>query len=469
MKGILNELPESLDETYERILRNINKANRGHALHLLQCLTVALRPLQVEELAEVLTFDFDATRRGGMIPKSNPDWRLADQQQAVLSTCSSLITIVNDGDSQVVQFSHFSVKEFLISDRLAGSSGDVSRYHILLEPAHTILAQACLGVLLCLGDNVGPNEAQDIPLATYSARNWVDHARFGTVSSCILETMQYLFDENKPHWGAWLRLWDMDGTSWSLGNVFDVTHYPVPLYYAALCGFYDLVERLVVKNPGYVNAKGGRRNTPLGVALHREHFHVAELLHRHGADVNWRDNAKWALLDLAVEDGNVDAVQWLLDHGAILNTKIFLGRRSTALHSAAYKGHLQVCQMFLKLKRNADVNTRNELGHTPLHFATVSFNYRDKLDVMRFLIEKGANVNARDKYGRTPLHLLSTLGKGSYGQYMGTTIRISRLLLEHGAKINVKDKRRKTPLQIALDEGHDELAEFLSDMGARCQ
>ena len=181
---ILEELPESLDGTYERVLREINKANRDHARRLLQCLTVALRPLHVEELAEVLAIDFDAPAQGG-IPQSNPNWRWADQHQAVLSTCSSLIAIVDDGDFQVVQFSHFSVREFLTSDRLACSSGDVSRYHIVLEPAHTILAQSCLGVLLRLDDHVHEDNVGDTPLVEYAARHWVDHAQFENVVSRI--------------------------------------------------------------------------------------------------------------------------------------------------------------------------------------------------------------------------------------------------------------------------------------------
>src|SRR5712691_5712974 len=121
VRGVLDELPETLDETYERVLRDINKANREHAHRLLHCLTVAMRPLRVEELAEVLVVDFVVAQQGG-IAKLNPDWRWADQHQAVLSTCSSLITIVDDEDSRVVQFSHFSVREYLTSDRLAQSS-----------------------------------------------------------------------------------------------------------------------------------------------------------------------------------------------------------------------------------------------------------------------------------------------------------------------------------------------------------
>jgi hypothetical protein len=142
--NILDDLHETLDETYERILRDINKAKQDHAHRLLQCLTVAIRPLHIEELAEVLAVDFDAANQNG-IPKLNPDWRCVDQQQALLSTCSSLIAITDYGSSQLIQFSHFTVKEFLTSDRLARSNGDVSRYHILLEPSHTVIAQACLG------------------------------------------------------------------------------------------------------------------------------------------------------------------------------------------------------------------------------------------------------------------------------------------------------------------------------------
>jgi hypothetical protein len=117
-----------------------------HAYRMLQCLAAAIRPLSVAELAELLTFDFNVAKGG--IPKLNSDWRWGDHEEAVLSTCSSLITVIPGRGSPVVQFSHFSVKEFLMSDRLAASTRDISQYHIALEGAHTVLAQASLGVLL---------------------------------------------------------------------------------------------------------------------------------------------------------------------------------------------------------------------------------------------------------------------------------------------------------------------------------
>jgi hypothetical protein len=151
VRRTLNELPESLDETYERILKEIKKPNKRLAERVLHCLVVAVWPLRVEELAEVLAVDFDDAEG---IPRLKPDWRWEEQELALLSACSSLIAIVKAGDSRVVQFSHFSVKEFLTSPRLATSSGEVSRYYINLEVAHTILGQVCLGSLLQIQDDV---------------------------------------------------------------------------------------------------------------------------------------------------------------------------------------------------------------------------------------------------------------------------------------------------------------------------
>jgi hypothetical protein len=82
----LDELPESLDETYERVLKEIKKPNRGHARRLLSCLVAAVRPLRVKELAEVLAVDYEDEEG---IPRLNPNWRWEDQEQAILTSCSS--------------------------------------------------------------------------------------------------------------------------------------------------------------------------------------------------------------------------------------------------------------------------------------------------------------------------------------------------------------------------------------------
>ncbi|KAH9962808.1 hypothetical protein BGW80DRAFT_1255544 [Lactifluus volemus] len=91
VERVLSELPESLDETYLRVLKGVKSSNREDVYRLLQCLVVAVRPLRVEELAEVLAVNFD---HGEGIPKLNPDWRWEDQEEALQAACSSLIAIV---------------------------------------------------------------------------------------------------------------------------------------------------------------------------------------------------------------------------------------------------------------------------------------------------------------------------------------------------------------------------------------
>jgi hypothetical protein len=138
----------------------------------------------------------------------------------------------------VVQFSHFSVKEYLTSALLAASSQDVSRYHIAVEPAHMILAQACVSVLLQLGDHDEQDSVENAPLAGYAVEYWVRHAQFEDVVTRIKGT-EYLFDLDKPYFVAWHQLHDIDSGGRSSCSTFckfidfsKSRSNSTPLYYA---------------------------------------------------------------------------------------------------------------------------------------------------------------------------------------------------------------------------------------------
>src|SRR6266702_4559271 len=439
----LNELPKSLDETYERVLKEIESTNQGrHARRLLQCLVVAMRPLRVEELAEVLAFDLDAVE--GVIPRFHAEWRWEDQEQAVLSTCSSLVAIVNGDDSRVIQFSHFSVKEYLTSDRLATASGDVSPYHIVLEPAHLILAQACFGVLLNLDNHVnkecnesgGKHSDKDIPLVKYAAEHWASHAQVGNVSERLKDAMETLFDLNKPYFLAWTQIRDIEpNTPRYLPQYRRNKLQPKPLYYAALYGFYDLVRCLIAKHPEQVNDQGGRYNSSLVAALSRKHVRVAELLLKHGARVHVRGDPPLFHAITISDNSRVYAVLFLLRHGADVNAA--QENFWTPLHMAADIGCLNVAQMLLE--HSAEVNLRNDKGRAPLHLvSTRMFNEREgeRYILAQLLVERGADVRAQDIDGATPLHFASYHGRPE----------ISQLLLDHAAHAHVVDVQDRTPL-----------------------
>ena len=374
-------------------------ANRRQAYHLLQCLTVASRPLRVEELAEILALDFDEAKGG--IPELKEDWRWRDQQEAVLSTCSSLITVVDSGRHRVVQFSHFSVKEFLTSDRLAASVADGSYFHILPEPAHTLITKACLGILLRSDKDVGgADTTSNSPLANYAAEHWMDHAQFGEVSIIVEDGMRRLFDLAKPHFAAWLRLCDLD-RHWD-SFVRQEWRMPMPrrspLYHASLCGFRDLATHLIEKHPRHLNARVGRNRSPLVAALRNKHFHVAELLYQRGAKLNIRGAKNFTPLLAASVDGSIDIAQWLLVHGG-------------------------------------NANLRNDNDETPLHYAVKN----GQIELVRMLLRHGIIVNAKNKDKRTPLHLASEQGQDE----------IAQLLLRHGADFTMQDLRHSTPLHLA--------------------
>ncbi len=342
VQRILQELPESLDETYERILREIRKPNRGHARRLLQCLVAAVRPLQVEELAEILAFDFNA--QGA--PELNIGWRWEDQEEAVMSACSTLVLVVKNGDSRIVQFAHFSVKEFLTSDRLAGSSrGEISRYHIPLQDAHTALAQACLGVLLKLDDNVDSDNIKNFPLAKYAAEHWAHHAQFEGVSSRIEDGMECLFDAARPHFAAWLWIYDVEHSRFSMLSPHPSKPPAPPIYYASWFGFYSLVEHLITKHPEDVNVVGRHLRTPLHAAVAEGHVEVVLLLLKYlPVDIKSRYTLQTPLHYAAVR-GNVAIGQHLLDGGADVNAQQHNGK--TPLDLATTRGHLKFMRLLL--------------------------------------------------------------------------------------------------------------------------
>ena len=496
VRRTLNELPESLDETYERILKEIKRPNRDHSRRLLQCLVVAIRPLEVKELAEVLAVDFDDAEG---IPKLKPNWRWEDEEQALLTSCSSLIAIVGTVGSRVVQFAHFSVKEFLTSERLTTSSRNSLRYHIDLESAHTILAQACLSILLQADGRVEESGVgKRSPLAEYAARNWVTHAQFERVASFLQRAMEYLFDKDKPYLAAWLQLHNIDNpstiNSWSLSaHLFKVLAKSniSPLYYAALCGFEDLVKLLVVKYPQDVNASGDTYLSPLAAALARKHYQTVKLLYRNGAHVDVRGNNGETLLISALWSGDLEKVQVLLDCKANVYIPgpdglapihyVSRGSRFVSIHQNIPQLLPDLAQLLLE--HGAYVNQRNHHGSTPLHLAA---EY-GRVEVMRVLLEHGANVGAVDHEGRTPFHAAANFGRvevvcvllehGANADaedeesrtpfHVAGSVEVVRVLLERGANVGAEDKYGRTPLHVAADYGRVEVGRVLLEHGAK--
>ena len=423
-----------------------------------------MRPLHAQELAEVLAVDFSAPGTP-LVEKL----RWEDKERAVLSACSSLIAIVQDKyfGSRHVQFSHFSVKEFLTSERLATSMVDTLRYHhIHLESAHTIMAQACLSVLLRIDSSMKKRTIEGYPLAPYAGQHFGDHVEFENVLPHVAEGVDSLLDPDKPHFDVWIWLrindWDpfvwhnswMDEQPQANTRPWGPTHlfpkYPPrvsPLYYVAAFGHFSLTRRLISKRPQYLYATDDKCCTPLHIAVLAGQVEVSQLLIEHSINLDIRDTEDWTLLHMAAYRGLFEISQILLErHGAIeacLNMRNKKGR--TALHLASRNHHSDIVELLLKL--GAHVQAQDYHNMTPLHLAIQGpatwFLVDDERSssITQLLIAHGASVHVWDKNNRTPLHLAS----------LSEVPNTMAILLKFGADVDSRDDDNMTPLHLSLN------------------
>jgi len=399
----------------------------------------------VEELADILAIEFEAEE----LPRYHMNWRPDNSEEEVLSICSSLITIVDIDGSRVVRFSHFSVKEYLTSERLANAGKGLSQYHILPDLAHAILAEASLSVLLALEDQADKDTMKNFPLAIYAARYWVDHAQVHSVSPTIKDGMERLFDPKMPYFATWVWIHDIDHPFREI--MFAAHPSPpdgTPLYYATLCGFRDLVEHLIITYPRDINAKGGFDSTALHAAVIKGNVDIVALLLEHGADMTTWNRNNWSPLYEAARRGHLDVIRLLLYHHADVNSRT--GKERTPLFAASQEGELEVTQALLQ--HGAAVDPRDKDSWTPLMLASQNGH----LDVVRLLLENGATVDSREDNGWNSLMAASQNGH----------LDVVRLLLENGATVDSHEDNGWTSLVAASQNGHLDVVRLLLENGA---
>ncbi|OGM48268.1 hypothetical protein ABOM_002077 [Aspergillus bombycis] len=204
------------------------------------------------------------------------------------------------------------------------------------------------------------------------------------------------------------------------------------IHSAAESGHVD-VARLLLNHGGDLNAtisSNGVSVTALEVAAASCQTAVMRLLLNRGA------LADQAVLNLAVESGDEAVVRALLEYGVTVEIN--------ALCLAIKCGVEGLCDLLLKHVN--DINTLNETGYGPLHFAAVYW----KPSIAKMLLNQNANVDIKTSYeqetpngpnivAETPLHIAARVGNRSMAQ----------ILLQNGADIHALDDRGRTPLHLA--------------------
>uniref|UniRef100_A0A914D403 Uncharacterized protein n=1 Tax=Acrobeloides nanus TaxID=290746 RepID=A0A914D403_9BILA len=126
----------------------------------------------------------------------------------------------------------------------------------------------------------------------------------------------------------------------------------------------------------------------------------AELLLKHGADIEIQDKDGWTSLMEAVLYKRISIVRYLLEQGSDPNRKD--NRDKTALHHAALNLKDNKLIVELLLKHGADINIQDKDGWTSLMRA-VSIN---NINIVRYLLEQDADPDKINANGNTALHIV---------------------------------------------------------------
>ena len=157
---------------------------------------------------------------------------------------------------------------------------------------------------------------------------------------------------------------------------------------------------------------------------------VGDLLTR-GASVDACTEDGWPALLFAVNEGRVEAVRALLDHGADKDTKM---TGDSALQVAAFRGDIAIAKILIE--RGADVNLRGGEGNTPLKTAAEQGN----IELARLFLDAGADPNYVGG-----IDGMSVLGMAADRGHPD----VVRLLLDRGSNLATRDLQYDTALDCA--------------------
>ncbi|KAB0793720.1 hypothetical protein PPYR_13340 [Photinus pyralis] len=228
------------------------------------------------------------------------------------------------------------------------------------------------------------------------------------------------------------------------------------LHIAAWQGTDAIVAAILEKNPN-TSLKHKADQTPLDVAVMRQHLNVVKLLLNAGAspDIPNKDHGGSAL-HVAVWLGADAIVAAILEKAP--NTSLRNKADLTPLDTAVLRGHLFAVKLLLNAGASSDIPNKD--GNNALHIAA-----RQGADaIVDAILEKKPNTTLKNKADQTPLDVAVMKGH----------LNVVKLLLNAEASANIPNNdgnnggntANQTPLMIAVLKGHLNAVKLLLSAGA---
>lgn len=433
----LKDLPETLDDTYDRILASIPEGTWQIARTALMMLTHSLRPLTLEELAEAMVVDYEGQ-------SFDPEEHRLTHCREALEICSSLVSASKSmhyhhqtawltaknlverrwssgaQELELVQFAHFSVQEYMTRGRAGlNASPRVSRFCFSPATGHAAIAELSLVYLLDFSGGVRFShfELEDFtsfPFLAYAAQFWPEHWQLQRPSRSqdqerVNSLIRKLLETDPDDCAAYINyvnicrpdaLAEKDNvySSYSMfaQQAKSLDAVPQPLYYSAQLGHLELCRWLLDERGCDVDAVHGKFGQAIQIAARFGHRNVVELLLERGANLGRHCGKFGYPLQAAAYGGHAETVKLMLDSGADINA--IGGEHCTALIAACDQQHPAVVKVLLD--RGADIDILCVHRGKALNVAAGTGNK----PIVRMLLAKGADINdVCGGYG-TPLY-----------------------------------------------------------------
>jgi hypothetical protein len=180
----LRELPKDLDETYSRMLLEIDNSRfADEARAVLKWLAISKRPLKLGEAAEAAIFCLTSGPNGDSV-SVNLNKRFSNLL-GIRAVLSGLVTVpglddqpsskdegTDDNHDRILSFAHFSVKEYLECHRV-----EPKEFRLLESDAHWFVLQSCLAYIHHYDTEISEEvDSGQRPLLLYACKYWPHHA-----------------------------------------------------------------------------------------------------------------------------------------------------------------------------------------------------------------------------------------------------------------------------------------------------
>ncbi|EHK19712.1 uncharacterized protein TRIVIDRAFT_123575, partial [Trichoderma virens Gv29-8] len=494
VRKALRDLPSGLDSTYDRMLLSIDADFQPQVIASLKWLAFSVEPLEVDQLAEI--FVLPSTIESGFDRMSY----LFSPMDVLKYFPGLMVTQIshNHWDRKLyVRLAHFSIKEYLISDRISqgklidsepriadclrfifdNGAGVNMKENCSLAAALSVAArhemEEVSRLLLDRGANVNEPAGQDgHPLQTlitnvsrpslrfleYMLNRGADpNAQGGTYNTALQAACATMYSDNIDAMTQVMELLIDRGADVSIqGGKYGTA------FQAACCNddVPTTVIDLLLEKGVDVNAQGGRYGNALQAACQRHirndasygekkrrqecMLEIVQLLLNRDADVHAQGGYYGTALQAACAKQNEDIVRLLINHGADVHAQG--GYYGTALQAACVEQNVDIVSLLID--RGADVTVQGGRYGTALQTACVT----GSLELVRLLLEKGARVNDEAGYHGTALQAACA----------NSHIKVVRLLLEHGADVHL---RNNGAWHVAARSRDDDLVRLLLDHG----